>query len=126
MNRSCINLESVFSLNCPATILSVLAKTLWTRANVSSFLSSRRRHTRFDCDWSSDVCSSDLSRFRHRLWERGADKLKSFHCWLPVKHRREGHHYSWIAREVIGLSVLLRIPPTFGNQIGRASCRERV
>src|SRR5205085_4901091 len=27
------------------------------------FFSSRRRHTRFDCDWSSDVCSSDLSRY---------------------------------------------------------------
>src|SRR3972149_3021416 len=26
------------------------------------FPSSRRRHTRFDCDWSSDVCSSDLTR----------------------------------------------------------------
>src|SRR6266478_8276229 len=26
------------------------------------FFSSRRRHTRFDCDWSSDVCSSDLWR----------------------------------------------------------------
>src|SRR6516165_9479313 len=26
------------------------------------FFSSRRRHTRFDCDWSSDVCSSDLSQ----------------------------------------------------------------
>src|SRR2546427_775800 len=26
------------------------------------FFSSRRRHTRFDCDWSSDVCSSDLQR----------------------------------------------------------------
>src|SRR2546430_9258172 len=25
------------------------------------FFSSRRRHTSFDCDWSSDVCSSDLS-----------------------------------------------------------------
>src|SRR2546430_469923 len=25
----------------------------------SFFFSSRRRHTRFDCDWSSDVCSSD-------------------------------------------------------------------
>src|SRR5205085_6708033 len=25
------------------------------------FFSSRRRHTRFDCDWSSDVCSSDYS-----------------------------------------------------------------
>src|SRR5260370_32951257 len=26
------------------------------------FFSSRRRHTRFKCDWSSDVCSSDLAR----------------------------------------------------------------
>src|SRR2546430_3853225 len=26
------------------------------------FFSSRRRHTRFDCDWSSDVCSSDLNQ----------------------------------------------------------------
>src|SRR5207237_6392846 len=24
------------------------------------FFASRRRHTRFKCDWSSDVCSSDL------------------------------------------------------------------
>src|SRR5579859_2112921 len=31
------------------------------RATLNFFLfSSRRRHTRFDCDWSSDVCSSDL------------------------------------------------------------------
>src|SRR5690606_40459584 len=28
------------------------------------FFSSRRRHTRFSRDWSSDVCSSDL---RHRF-----------------------------------------------------------
>src|SRR5260370_30945486 len=26
------------------------------------FFSSRRRHTRFQCDWSSDVCSSDLRK----------------------------------------------------------------
>src|SRR6266480_5280344 len=25
------------------------------------FFSSRRRHTRLTCDWSSDVCSSDLT-----------------------------------------------------------------
>src|SRR5256886_5850644 len=31
------------------------------------FFSSRRRHTRFDCDWSSDVCSSDLLRRRPGL-----------------------------------------------------------
>src|SRR5690606_40779854 len=28
------------------------------------FFSSRRRHTRFSRDWSSDVCSSDLASFR--------------------------------------------------------------
>src|SRR2546430_4182847 len=40
------------------------------------FFSSRRRHTRFDCDWSSDVCSSDLSpvlspkSFQHSFYSR--------------------------------------------------------
>src|SRR5260370_21090268 len=32
------------------------------------FFSSRRRHTRFKCDWSSDVCSSDLARSAWRSW----------------------------------------------------------
>src|SRR6267142_3991134 len=32
------------------------------------FFSSRRRHTRLTCDWSSDVCSSDLDfRDRHGI-----------------------------------------------------------
>src|SRR2546427_8586130 len=47
------------------------------------FFSSRRRHTRFDCDWSSDVCSSDLLLERgevHGLerggrWGRGREGL---------------------------------------------------
>src|SRR5690606_39524246 len=30
--------------------------------NICFFFSSRRRHTRFSRDWSSDVCSSDLLR----------------------------------------------------------------
>src|SRR5689334_24394306 len=41
------------------------------------FFSSRRRHTRWNCDWSSDVCSSDLPyhlsrRSRWRRKSRGA------------------------------------------------------
>src|SRR5256886_9967470 len=32
--------------------------------------SSRRRHTRFDCDWSSDVCSSDLVLLRRMVGNR--------------------------------------------------------
>src|SRR2546430_6003228 len=44
---------------------------------MSFFFSSRRRHTRFDCDWSSDVCSSDLDgadheRYRRRVLHRRA------------------------------------------------------
>src|SRR5699024_4105145 len=35
---------------------------------LSLFFSSRRRHTRSKRDWSSDVCSSDLSLFRERLF----------------------------------------------------------
>src|SRR2546430_8813878 len=38
-----------------------------SRSGISVFLfSSRRRHTRFGCGWSSDVCSSDLER--GRVW----------------------------------------------------------
>src|SRR2546430_13490899 len=42
-------------------------------AIVRFFFSSRRRHTRFDCDWSSDVCSSDLYLEGRNLWVRGVD-----------------------------------------------------
>src|SRR5690606_39737670 len=35
------------------------------------FFSSRRRHTSFSRDWSSDVCSSDLSLKRRHQLARG-------------------------------------------------------
>src|SRR5690606_40704560 len=38
------------------------------------FFSSRRRHTRFSRDWSSDVCSSDLPGDR-----RPGSNIKEFH-----------------------------------------------
>ena len=34
------------------------------------FFSSRRRHTRSLCDWSSDVCSSDLFSYVYRIYFR--------------------------------------------------------
>src|SRR5260370_18370061 len=37
------------------------------------FFSSRRRHTRFKCDWSSDVCSSDLDH----ITDKKVDNLLS-------------------------------------------------
>src|SRR5438034_7458519 len=39
------------------------------------FFSSRRRHTRSLCDWSSDVCSSDLSGAMIESVVRRAKKL---------------------------------------------------
>src|SRR2546430_15523666 len=42
------------------------------------FFSSRRRHTRFDCDWSSDVCSSDLVvTFARTHLQEGMDSVKA-------------------------------------------------
>src|SRR5256886_5682671 len=54
----------------------VVTKEGVERSSITSsclfFFSSRRRHTRFDCDWSSDVCSSDLkSEFEKMCKENG-------------------------------------------------------
>src|SRR2546430_12317456 len=48
---------------------------------VCFFFSSRRRHTRFDCDWSSDVCSSDL------LFLLLVDEAERKGCLFPVPLR---------------------------------------
>src|SRR5699024_11594904 len=37
------------------------------------FFSSRRRHTRSKRDWSSDVCSSDLTRLSHQKMDGKAE-----------------------------------------------------
>src|SRR5256886_11128258 len=43
--------------------------------------SSRRRHTRFGCDWSSDVCSSDLRQWQELL--HGGRYSESYTAALP-------------------------------------------
>src|SRR2546427_2838724 len=48
------------------------------------FFSSRRRHTRFDCDWSSDVCSSDLVLGRAVQQLLGTLPLAMFVCLQAV------------------------------------------
>src|SRR2546426_6853322 len=54
------------------------------------FFSSRRRHTRLQGDWSSDVCSSDLVLEAGQL-----DRPREFHVRLlrpTVLHELEGPH----------------------------------
>src|SRR5689334_4252341 len=46
----------------PSKVTSVSKGSLdLRRLSFCFFFASRRRHTRWNCDWSSDVCSSDLS-----------------------------------------------------------------
>src|SRR5690606_40326421 len=92
------------------------------------FVSSRRRHTRFSRDWSSDVCSSDLgsngeaneiAKYAER-WVRTLEQLSTISLAVDAVWSNKGGQY---------------IPPThtFGyfaiyrgtEEIGRASCRER-
>src|SRR5260370_32088295 len=48
------------------------------------FFSSRRRHTRFKCDWNSDVCSSDLAVVDLR---RSRNKTVSGQPGASAQHR---------------------------------------
>src|SRR5438034_8683855 len=76
------------------------------------FFSSRRRHTRSLCDWSSDVCSSDLT----------AGVLAALHVMQREPERRE---CLWVnARRL--QAGLRSMGFDIGTKIGRASCRERV
>src|SRR2546426_10447955 len=51
------------------------------------FLSSRRRHTRLQGDWSSDVCSSDLYEESGCLMVVGADASAN-HPVIAIRFRR--------------------------------------
>src|SRR5207253_6076651 len=86
------------------------------------FFSSRRRHTRWPRDWSSDVCSSDLARgvnpefsgYQGQMVKQ-ADATMLYYPWgyatSPATARNNLNYY---------------VPRTDPGEIGRASCRERV
>src|SRR5690625_7046293 len=103
------------------------------------FFSSRRRHTRWPRDWSSDVCSSDLVRnvITAKNKKRATIRFiyRNVFLKLPVKQNLVyfesfgGKSYSdspkYIYEHLInhedGYKYVWNL-----NKIGRASCRERV
>src|SRR3712207_4616604 len=56
------------------------------------FFSSRRRHTRYWRDWSSDVCSSDVPRARAGQGAATAPSTREVHGSDDVK---KGDHVTW-------------------------------
>src|SRR5436190_211797 len=83
----------------------------------SFFFSSRRRHTRSLCDWSSDVCSSDLPV--ERLPAKGTLEL------VDEIGMRGGGSALNTATALVRLGLRAGAAGKVG-EIGRASCRERV
>src|SRR5690348_18463894 len=83
------------------------------------FFSSRRRHTRWTGDWSSDVCSSDLLRVGVATFTGRADTLEV--RFDPAVGR--GAFWETLRR---GAATTTAARPAQSAQIGRASCRERV
>src|SRR5256886_8033901 len=84
------------------------------------FFSSRRRHTRFDCDWSSDVCSSDLGLCARPIKMMTGDDA-TVEDQLEVIDRHDGPQ-RYVVRQCRRLDQCNVIP----RKIGRASCRGRV
>src|SRR2546426_4495214 len=53
------------------------------------FFSSRRRHTRLQGDWSSDVCSSDLNAFIESFNRKFRDECLNQNWFVDLRHARE-------------------------------------
>src|SRR5690348_3574343 len=89
------------------------------------FFSSRRRHTRWTGDWSSDVCSSDLDE------EEGAVGLLVDGDGVAAAEAGAVDPFLRQADDVRRAAGDLDLPQFHGQdcrlpKIGRASCRERV
>src|SRR5438309_12023142 len=77
------------------------------------FFSSRRRHTRWNCDWSSDVCSSDL---RDLVLRRAAIRDRAVR-----RHHRAQEGRGGAARGARGAEALERSEE---RRVGK-ECRSR-
>src|SRR5439155_2375569 len=91
------------------------------------FFSSRRRHTRWPRDWSSDVCSSDLTEYA--MVDRDDDLRIGIKTSAITLGRADVAvvmccYAAYLA--IWAAALYERIPSwAIGLKIGRASCRER-
>src|SRR5205085_6422032 len=78
----------------------------------------RRRHTRFDCDWSSDVCSSDLPNLKELtiggnvLGDAGLQALRQIPglTYLDLSGRQGTDSNVWaISMSEVGLDAVLTL-----------------
>src|SRR5216683_3926900 len=80
------------------------------RADVFFFFSSRRRHTRSDRDWSSDVCSSDLALHR-RGGRWNEETISALFPPLAAVWDRKGRHLSGGEQKMLAIARALMTDP---------------
>src|SRR5256885_10013917 len=87
------------------------------------FFSSRRRHTRLQGDWSSDVCSSDLEFQTYKPTEYSTVLSAAMQAGKgpDIVHLRAYGALQPFARPEFLVPLEDKVP-----EIGRASCRGRV
>src|SRR2546430_8658898 len=110
------------SMECWKRDCSAVANNHYSLCACFFFFSSRRRHTRFDCDWSSDVCSSDLMAASVIVLVMEYQRLVGF----PItKTITDAAIPASVAYQEDKLQACYDLA-TVLDEIGRASCRERV
>src|SRR5260370_9841947 len=98
------------------------------------FFKSRRRHTKFKCDWCSDVCSSDLYRRSQKRPDRKAHP--ALDLMLTARHTREiqfvnglkpGQLSAALAGEPVGTIIFNAAPKAARSEERRVGkeCRSR-
>src|SRR5256885_8383059 len=94
-------------------LLYVVSSTMrrWAIVVYSFFFASRRRHTRLQGDWSSDVCSSDLVRSdarasRHRIDAQAAKAQLGAFYRLAAADKRPDPRLQFRKRERFGDVVI--------------------
>src|SRR5256885_12959850 len=97
------------------------SQTLALISFISFFFSSRRRHTRLQGDWSSDVCSSDL-RLAIGALKRLVTGGQVHDGQTAGAQERALVPYDALP---VGTAVGQRGGHGGDAEIGRASCRER-
>src|SRR5256886_3438380 len=81
------------------------------------FFSSRRRHTRFDCDWSSDVCSSDLASWSSSMAPSTACSASLLQgTWRPA-NSRSGEETAGDADVIPGRFLPMGVPEQGGRMV---------
>src|SRR5690606_40493915 len=89
------------------------------------FFSSRRRHTIFSRDWSSDVCSSDLTALGGKISFNFQTGAWSYQIAGDVDGDKiETFEYVIVDNDGDPSPATLTVHVE--DKIGRASCRERV